>query len=171
MVKFKLYFDKDKEEVWLKEMAEQGWALDKFFLGFYTFKECAPGEYNYQIDLLDNWSGDKREFAAFMEESGVEVISQWYRWVYLRKKSVEGPFEMYTDIESKISQYSRIRKFFLVGLIIETLCFCEEVYLTFMTGSGGMIYLDFIIVIFVLIFLRMVWKCNWKIEELKRNKL
>ncbi|MDF2520653.1 MAG: hypothetical protein K0R84_1281, partial [Clostridia bacterium] len=87
MLKFKMYFDKDVEEIWLKEMSNKGWAFKRFFLGFYTFEACEPGEYNYQIDLLDNWSGEKEDYASFMEQSGVEVISQWYRWVYIRKKA------------------------------------------------------------------------------------
>lgn len=102
MTKFRLYYDKDAEESWLNTMSRKGWAFKKFFLGFYSFEECEPGEYNYQIDILNSWNGDKTDFASFMEESGVEVISQWYRWVYIRKKASDGPFEMYTDIESKI---------------------------------------------------------------------
>ena len=168
MLKFKLYLDKDSEEIWLKEMAQKGWALKKFFLGFYTFEECAPGEYNYQIDLLDNWTGNKRDFASFMEESGVEMVSQWYRWVYLRKKSSEGPFEMYTDLESKIDQHDRMKKFFQLGLIIETLCLCVELFGTITTG-GKLFVFDVILGVFVLVFLRMVWKCKWKIEQLKRD--
>lgn len=31
MKKFKLYFDKDKEEKWLNEMSLQGWAMREFF--------------------------------------------------------------------------------------------------------------------------------------------
>ena len=68
MLKFKLYYDKDAEEDWLKEMCLNGWAFKKFFLGFYTFEKCEPGEYNYQIDLLDSWSGEKDDYAAFMEK-------------------------------------------------------------------------------------------------------
>ena len=31
MVKFRLYYDKDKEEIWLNEMAQQGYAMTRFF--------------------------------------------------------------------------------------------------------------------------------------------
>lgn len=169
MLKFRLYYDKDEEEVWLNVMSQKGWALKKFFLGFYTFEASAPGEYNYQIDLLDNWKGDKEDFASFMEDSGVEVLSQWYRWVYLRKKTVDGPFEMYTDTASKITQYSRIKRFFLVGVIIEILCLWVEINATVHTGEGLFYFFDIILGIIVLVCLRMVWKCSWKIEQLKRE--
>jgi len=169
MLKFRFYYDKDEEEIWLKEMAQEGWAFKKFFLGFYTFEACTPGEYNYQIDLLDNWKGDKEDFASFMKENGVEVISQWYRWVYLQKKMDDGPFEMYTDAASKIDQYKRIKGFFLVALILETVCLCFEIYETVITGKGLFVCFDIILGILVLIFLRMVWKCKWKIEQLSGN--
>lgn len=167
MLKFKLYFDKDAEEAWLKEMSIKGWAFKKFFLGFYIFEACEPGEYNYQIDLLDNWKGDKKDFATFMEESGVEVISQWYRWVYIRKKASDGPLEMYTDSESKIAQYNRIKNFFKLGFVIELICFIIEINAAIRIGLSLYWLLTIMIGILGLTFLQMVWKCNWKIEQLK----
>lgn len=170
MKRFKLYYDKDEEQDWLQKMALDGWALKNFFLGVYTFVPCEPGEYIYQIDLLDNWSGDKNDFAAFMEDSGVEVVSQWYRWVYLRKKADDGPFEMYTDIESKIGQYNRIKKFFQVALIVEVICFFIEIIAAVNTGNPAFWFLTILIGSIVLAFLRVVWKCSWKIEQLKREE-
>lgn len=63
MKKFKIYFDKDKEEEWLNEMAQNGYAFTSFFLGMYSFEKCEPGEYSYQIDLLDN---DTQKFLLFV---------------------------------------------------------------------------------------------------------
>ncbi len=169
MKKFRLYFDKDEEANWLNEMSMEGWAFKKFFLGVYTFEACEPGEYNYQIDLLNNWNGDKKDFASFMEESGVEVISQWYRWVFIRKKSSDGPLEMYTDEESKIAQYTRIKNFFSVALLIEVICFLVEVSCAIQADNnmfwGFVLFLGMI----VLVFLKMVWKCKWKIQQLKNQ--
>ena len=51
MIRFRLYFDKDKETAWLNEMAAQGWAVKSFFAGFFQFEACEKGEYVYQIDL------------------------------------------------------------------------------------------------------------------------
>ncbi len=170
MVKFRWYYDKDAEEAWLKKMSLKGWAFKKFWLGFYSFEASEPGEYNYQIDLLDNWSGDKKEFADFMEEAGVEVISQWYRWVYLRKKAVDGPFEMYTDRASKIAQYKRIKHFFRLALIVEAICFFIELNAALRTGSTFFYGFTILIALIVLVFLRMIWKCQWRIEELQREE-
>ena len=51
MKRFRMYYDKDAEEVWLNEMCQKGWAMTSFFAGLYTFAPCQPGEYIYQIDM------------------------------------------------------------------------------------------------------------------------
>lgn len=169
MKKFRLYYDKDAEQDWLKKMSNQGWAFKKFFLGLYTFESCSPDEYIYQIDLLDNWVRDKENFSEFMEDSGVEVVSQWYRWVYLRKKATDGPFEMYTDTESKIAQYKRIKNFFIIGLVLEATGFFMELRAAVESGDSLFSWFTFVIGCLVLVFLRMVLKCKWKIGQLKRE--
>lgn len=143
--------------------------MTDFFLGIYHFEPCEQGEYIYQVDLLSSWSGNKKDFASFMEDSGVEVVSQWYRWVFLRKKASEGPFEMYTDNESKIKQYSRIRNFFSVVLIVEILCFIDELYFALQTKSFALWGFVGLIGIIILAFLNMVLKCRWKIQQLKNE--
>lgn len=167
MLKFKLYYDKDAEEVWLREMSLQGWALKKFFLGFYTFERCEAGEYNYQIDLLDNWSGDRADYASFMEDLGVEVIAQWWRWVYLRKKAADGPFEMYTDAKSKIALYHKIMNFFKIFLILETFCFLLELTAALRTGYFMYGLFTVLLGVICLALLKVVWRCKWKIEQLE----
>ena len=170
MLKFKLYYDKDAEETWLKQMCLNGWAFKKFFLGFYTFEKCEPGEYNYQIDLLDSWNGKKDDYAAFMEDTGVKVVSQWWRWVYLQKISSDGPFEMYTDIESKITQYNKIKNFFKVALVIEVICFFMEGMATINTGSYIFGIFTALLAVICLAILQIIWKFKWKIQQYKHEK-
>ena len=169
MKKFRVYFDKDTEQDWIMEMSNQGWAFENFFLGVYTFKPSEPGEYIYQIDLLDDWMGDKKDFSEFMEDSGVEVVAQWYRWVFLRKRAEEGPFEMYTDIESKIVQYKRMEKFFLVILILESIIFLVEFLAAIRTRSMALIIATMLIGLIVMILFHNVLKCKEKIEALQKE--
>lgn len=108
---FRLYWDKDKEEVWLNEMARQGWAMTNFTLGRYTFVRITPGEYIYKIDLLENLATTKSsmDYIGFVEDTGAEYVCGWGRWAYFRKAVSEGPFELYTDLDSQIALYKRIR--------------------------------------------------------------
>lgn len=169
MKKFRLYYDKDKEEEWLMEMSNQGWAFKSFFLGVYTFKPSESGEYIYQIDLLDDWSGDNKDFSEFMEDSGVEVVSQWYRWVYLRKKAADGPFEMYTDVESKIMQYKKMEKFFTVVLIIEFIVLIIEFMAAIHTGKIAFMIITIVIGLIIFIILHNLLKCKEKIRKLEKE--
>lgn len=170
MKKVRLYLDKDEEQVWIQDMANKGWALKSFCLGVYTFEPCEAGEYIYQIDLLDNWSGNKENFADFMNEMNVEVVLQWYRWVFLRKKAEDGAFEMYTDIESKIEQYKKIKKFLTIGLVIEIICFLLEFNVAIRMREFEIWALTALIWMFVLGILRVIWKCQWKIEQLQDKR-
>jgi hypothetical protein len=169
MQTFKLYFDKDAEEKWLQEMSLNGWGFKKFFLGVYTFESCSPGEYQYQLDFLDNWKGDKRNYSSFMEDVGIEVVGQWWRWVYLRKKTADGPFELYTDAESKIQLYRKIRDFFIVFSIIELICFFMELAATIESGYYVYGIYTILLAVICIAMIRIVWKSRLKIMEYKRE--
>lgn len=54
-------------------MSSDGWALNNFFLGVYTFVPSEPGEYIYQIDLLDE-HGDKKDFLPFWKTA----VLKWF---------------------------------------------------------------------------------------------
>ena len=109
----KAYWDYEKEEHWLNEMSGKGLQLSNYSWCKYTFSEGEIGEYIYRIELLDHYAShpESQAYLRFLEESGVEHVASYQRWVYLRKKSSGEPFEVYTDIESRIKYYSRVNKF------------------------------------------------------------
>lgn len=173
MIRWKFTFDKDEEQEWLNEYARQGWAMTKFWLGVVTFVPCRPGEYIYQIDLLPGkglLADDYEGYVIFMDEMGVEVLQRWGRWVYLRKRAEDGPFEAYTDAESKAALYRRIRRMFIwvVGMIF--LCSFSAWNLLFQYPADmfcrGMVG---IYIVILATMLRAVWQCTRKIRELERQ--
>lgn len=111
----KPYWDYEKEENWLNEMAQKGLNLVDYSWCKYTFEDGKNGEYIYRIELLDNMHHhpESQKYLEFLKDSGVEHVASYMRWVYLRKKASEGSFEVYTDIESKIKYFSKVRKFWL----------------------------------------------------------
>lgn len=127
MTKFRMYFNKDKETEWLNEMAGRGYALVGFFANFYTFDECVPGQYIYQIDFSPEFGHVHSAYREFMQETGVEIVCIWGFWVFLRKRAAEGPFELYSDVESTIDHYDKIRRVFRACIIIELTCLLLEV--------------------------------------------
>lgn len=128
MIQFRMYFDKDKETRWLNEMAQKGWAMTKFFAGFYTFEPCEKGEYLYQIDFGDRLFAVNDSYREFMEEMDVEILQPWGFWIILRKKASQGNFVLYTDVDSSIENYSRIRKMFKAVAVLEIACTMFELY-------------------------------------------
>ena len=127
MIRFRLYYNKDTETVWLNKMAAEGWALTGFCAGFYRFEQCEKGEYTYQVDLGEQLFSVSSEYRELMEELGVEIVTLWGYWIILRKRTADGPFELYTDVESQIEHYTKILRMFKVVCILEIICMLIEV--------------------------------------------
>lgn len=106
----KFYANYEKEERWLNSMAAQGWHLIDYVFGRYTFAKGEPGEYIYRIQLLDYPPAhpESAPYLELLEEAGVEVITSTFRWVYLRKRAADGPFEIFSDRESRIAHYRKV---------------------------------------------------------------
>ena len=107
---FKIYTNYEKEETWLNEMAASGWHCVDYLFGRYLFEKGEPGAYIYRIQLLEYYTNhaESATYLEFLEDAGVEVIASHTRWVYLRKKAADGPFELFSDKESRIAHYKRI---------------------------------------------------------------
>ena len=173
MIRWKFTFDKDEEQDWLNDWARHGWAMTSFWLAVVTFVPCRPGEYIYQIDLLPGkglWADDYEGYVIFMDEMGVQVLQRWGRWVYLRKRAEDGPFEVYTDSESRLTLYRRIRRMFLWAFLVVLLC----------SASGWNMLLQFpedvlarglagFYIVFLTVILRAIWQCSRRIRDLERQ--
>lgn len=169
MIKFRLYLDKDEETVWLNEMAEEGYAMTGFFAGFYKFEKCEPGKYKYQIDFGERFFGISEGYREFMEEMGLTIVQKWGFWIFLRKPVSEGNFELYTDVDSSIEHYTKIRTLFKVGAIIELICFFIELVVAM---SGAKVAVAFMIIVGIMAWalMRAAFKTNYIIAQLKERK-
>ncbi|MBP1918263.1 DUF2812 domain-containing protein [Youngiibacter multivorans] len=124
MFRFRLYYDKDKEEEFLNEMSAKGYAMKSYFLGLYAFEECNPNEYTYRIDLINDMTlKERKELYELVRESGGEHVQSWGFWAFFRKR---GKFELYSDRESQIHQYERIRLVFLALAFLEVISAVQQ---------------------------------------------
>lgn len=100
----------EEEEKWLNEMSGQGWQLQHVGFCNYTFKKGEPGEYIYRLELLDNPKSfdDSVRYISFIEDTRAEQICNISRWVYFRKKTELGGFDLFSDIDSRIKHLNRI---------------------------------------------------------------
>ncbi len=171
MIRFKLFIDKDKEVAWLNKEASQGNSFIKFFLGFYFFEKTEEDKYQYDIDLLTTYN-DFDNFKSFMKESDIEVLSRWYKWVYVRKLNDNKLFELYSDLDSKIEHYQRIMKMFKVAFIIELICLFIEILVPLIENQMKLINFIFIslIVFFAIVLFGAYSKLSEKIEFYRLEK-
>ena len=169
MIKFRLYCDKDKETEWLNKMAEEGYAMTGFCAGFYQFEKCEPGKYVYQIDFGEKFFAVNENYREFMQETGVEIVQTWGYWIILRKLAKDGEFQLYTDVDSSIEHYTKIRTMFKVVSLIELVCFFMELVCA-MEGNKWAIVFMFIIAALTVAVMNAAFKTNRIIAELKERK-
>lgn len=169
MIKFRLYYDKDEETKWLNEMSEKGWAMERFFAGFYRFEACEPGKFTYQVDFGEKPFHVSNEYREFMEDTGVEIVQTWGYWVILRKLASEGEFELYTDVDSSIEHYSKICKMFQVAIILEIVCLFMELFAA-MGGFSAGYALACLLIAIIFAMANAISKTRDTIAQLKERK-
>ncbi len=96
----------EKEEEWLNEMAMNGWVLQGVGLCTYRFERCEPGEYSVRLEMHPY----DEAYISFMRQTGAEYIGRMAMWIYFRKETADGPFDLFSDIDSRISHRHKIGK-------------------------------------------------------------
>ena len=166
---WKVFLDYEKEEKWLNEMSAKGFALTDFSFCRYAFADCEPGEYIYRIELLENVHGhpESQKYIGFMEENGVEHIASWVRWVYFRKKAEYGPFDIFSDIGSRLTHYKRILALFFPIMCMEFLLGISQFHWGFPLNNIAGIFIICLGVAFLIVVLSL----RRKIKALKQEQL
>ncbi|MBN2385441.1 MAG: DUF2812 domain-containing protein [Anaerolineales bacterium] len=112
----------DREEAWLREMAQQGLHLGKAApLGEYFFVRGEPRDDVYRLDYVPMSKKDEHYYQLF-KDAGWEHVGEMMGWQYWRKLATDSQAdEIFTDNDSKIQKYQRllaILTIFLPVLII-----------------------------------------------------
>lgn len=113
MKKLKLFIDIKKEEQYLKEMAEQGWALVKYNVwGIYTFEKIAPKTLNYRIDYQTfKKKADYIAYLTLFEDSGWQHISgtksSGFQF-FVPLNSNNQDLDIFSDASSSNERYKRL---------------------------------------------------------------
>ena len=94
----------DKEEQWLNTMAQQGWVLDRVGFCRYEFVKCEPGEYIVRLEMREH----DEAYLSFMADTGAEYVGRMAKWIYFRRKAEHGPFDIFSDLDSRLEHLKRI---------------------------------------------------------------
>ncbi len=126
-----LVWNFDKEEKWLNEMAAKGLCLVSVGFCKYEFEDCEPGEYKICLQLLENLPNDpeSRKYVEFLESTGAEHVGSYMRWVYFRKKTASGEFELFSDNASRVKYLSTVINFIAALTIANLLAGISNVLL------------------------------------------
>ena len=154
-------WDFDREEDWLNDMAAQGWGLVDVGFCRYTFEACRPGEYGYRLELLENSLKDPKsqEYLDFLAEAGVDRVGHLFRWVYLRKRTDDRPFELFSDSASRIRHLRRI-----LALVLPILA------LNLLAGFNGLEEAGFVNLLLAILLAAGAGKLWRKIRELQAQQ-
>lgn len=149
----KAFMDIHKEEEWLNEQGQNGLMLIGYHGGDYEFEDVSPAKYQYKIDLPSYTGSKKKEYLAFLEQTGISVVAEYGGRVYLRKNAADGPLDMYTEQKEAEKQMSKRLSFyfitaisqFMLGIImlVQTLYYVKPegvpFYITIVIDAGLMI--------------------------------
>lgn len=139
-------WDFDKEEKWLNEMAAKGLSLIAIGYCKYTFEDCLPGEYNIRLELLDNTpsNAESVKYIEFVEETGAEYLGSVMRWVYFRKKTDDGEFNLFSDNASRVKHLMRLLLLLGVLAAVELVFGLSNVSMYFSNGMTANLYVGFL---------------------------
>lgn len=117
---YRFYVDYEKEEKWLNEMASQGWVLERFKFKRYVFRKGEPSAYMYRIELLEELPSHPKSKAyfEFLKEMDIEVIETSFRWIFLRKRTEDGPLQLHSNFDSMIRHENRIIQLYSLALFL-----------------------------------------------------
>lgn len=108
----KMYYNHDKEEKWLNEMASKGLSLIATSWFKYVFEDSDKDKYIYRVVMLGRMAShhESIKYLEFLKETGAEVVGTYLSWAYVRKKASLGEFEIYSDIDSMIMHNKRLKR-------------------------------------------------------------
>lgn len=129
----------DKEEKWLNEMSENGLQLVNVSFIKYVFEEGTPKEYTYRLEFLENFPShaESVQYIKFLEETGAEHIASVNRWAYFKKKSSDGQFDLFSDIDSRIKHLNRISLLFIPFILFNFFMGMQNLDLGLLVAKGA----------------------------------
>ena len=169
MIKRRIFINYEKEEKWLNEMAQKGYHLVKYSLTKYTFEEGEAGKYIYLIQYVgNNTDEENEEYFQIMKDSNVELITYAMNWAIFRKKTEDGPFNIFSDYASKIQHYYSISK--MLGILTLVNLFLAFLNISFQTKLNIFVSIfSFSVVLLMLVTMGYYLKQAKKLSAKKEN--
>ena len=168
MTEFRWFWawDDEKEEAWLREMAQKGWHFREVgFPGYYTFEKGEQRDDIYRLDFMINHK-DKADYLMLFADAGWEHAGQYGSWQYFRKtiQGGEAP-EIFTDNESKSKKYSRI----ILILVVILPIYINSLNILNRREGASFEVLTFILALFMFLYVYAMIQLIRRITQLKKK--
>lgn len=109
-------YDPERIEEQANRRAQDGWLLEHFGSFHSTYRRGAANEYEYRVQVMEAGM-DRLVYAAELAEFGIEDVGGVGDLLILRKRADGTPFELYSDLDSRIAQQKKAVRYLRGGLI------------------------------------------------------
>ena len=113
--------DPERLEAECNRMSDRGWQLKHYGALFSRYRRGEPNEYEYRTLVVKDAGMEKLEYTAALAELGIEEVGSRGEVLILRRKTDGTPFELFSDLDSRIAQQKKMRRY-LCGKLIISLC-------------------------------------------------
>lgn len=100
----------EEMERYLNEMSLEGWQCHEIVRDELHFVRGEKNEYTYRVQYFyESRDGEKSDYLRTLSEMGAALVGEYGEVLILRKKTADGAFELYSDLDSQIAALKRRR--------------------------------------------------------------
>lgn len=100
----------EEMERYLNKMSHEGWQCCEIVRDELRFVRGEQDEYIYRVQYFyESRDGEKDDYLRTLGETGAALVGEYGEVLILRKKTADGAFELYSDLDSKIAALEKRR--------------------------------------------------------------
>lgn len=106
----------EEMERYLNKMSHEGWQCCEIVRDELRFVRGEQDEYIYRVQYFyESRDGEKKDYLRTLGETGAALVGEYGEVLILRKKTADGAFELYSDLDSKIAALEKRRSHYRSG--------------------------------------------------------
>lgn len=122
----------EEMERYLNKMSNEGWQCCEIVRDELRFMRGEENEYTYRVQYFyESRDGEKDDYLRTLSETGAALVGEYGEALILRKKTADGAFELYSDLDSQIAALERRRthsRNMMLGALVLALLRGERAY-------------------------------------------
>ena len=108
----------EEMERYLNKMSHKGWQCCEIVRDELRFVRGEQDEYTYRVQYFyESRDGEKDDYLRTLGETGATLVGEYGEALILRKKTADGAFELYSDLDSKIAALEKRRSHYRSGML------------------------------------------------------